>query len=333
MSDNMRILFYGTKSYDLVSFEQAMISYPNIEINFIEAELDQHTVFICQGYEAICVFVNCDLKRKLIQRLAKEGIKLILLRCAGYNNVDISACNEYGIIVMRVPNYSPEAVAEMAMGLALAVNRKIHKAYIKVRENNFALHGLTGLNFFGKTAGIIGTGKIGQAMANICHGFGMKVIAYDKYPIKNPKNLEYVSLNKLLKEADLISLHCPLTNETHHLINEETINKMKEGVILVNTSRGGLIKTEDLIKGIRDKVFFGVALDVYEEEGDYVFENLEDDILKKSITATLLSFPNVIVTSHQGFLTKEALEAISITTLENAKSFSEGKLIAGNVVK
>ncbi len=329
----MKILFYGTKSYDLISFEQAIGNYPDMEINFIEAELDQDTVFLCRGYEAICIFVNCDLKRKLIQKLAKEGIKLILLRCAGYNNVDIKACNEYNITVMRVPNYSPEAVAEMAMGLALAVNRKIHKAYIKVRENNFALNGLTGLNFYGKTAGIIGTGKIGLAMANICHGFGMNVIAYDKYPLKNLSNLEYVTLNRLLKESDLISLHCPLTNETYHLINEETINKMKEGVILVNTSRGGLIKTEDLIKGIRDKIFFGVALDVYEEEGDYVFENLEDDILKKSITATLLSFPNVIVTSHQGFLTTEALEAISMTTLDNAKSFSIGKLIEANIVK
>ncbi len=329
----MKILFYGTKNYDKDSFDQQLKHFPSIDLDYVEAELDTHTAYLANNFDAVCVFVNCNVTSEIIEILGKLNVKLILLRCAGFNNVDLVSCKEHQITVMRVPSYSPEAVAEMAMALALSVNRKIHKGYIKVRENNFALSGLTGLTLFQKTAGIIGTGKIGQAMAKICHGFGMKVIAYDKYPSNQLSFVEYVSLNELLQKSDLVSLHCPLNDETHHMINESTISLMKDGVILVNTSRGGLIKTEDLIKGIRDHKFFGVALDVYEEEGDYVFENLEDDILEHSTTARLLSFPNVIVTSHQGFLTKEALEAISKTTLENALSFEKKELIEENVVK
>ncbi|MCM1259595.1 MAG: 2-hydroxyacid dehydrogenase [Prevotella sp.] len=329
----MKILFYGAKNYDRESFDQQLRHFPHIELNYIDAELDAYTVYLANHFDGICVFVNANVTKEIIEILDKLHVKLILLRCAGFNNVDLNACVKRQITVMRVPNYSPEAVAEMAMTLALSVNRKLHKAYIKVRENNFALSGLTGLTLFQKTAGIIGTGKIGQAMAKICHGFGMRVIAYDKYPASQLPFIEYVSLNEVLRHADLISLHCPLNAETYHMINEKTISRMKDGVILVNTSRGGLIKTEDLIKGIRDHKFFGVALDVYEEEGDYVFENLEDDILEHSTTARLLSFPNVIVTSHQGFLTQEALEAISRTTLENALSFENHQLIDENVVK
>lgn len=329
----MKILFYGTKNYDKDSFDQQLKHFPSIDLDYVEAELDTHTAYLANNFDAVCVFVNCNVTSEIIEILGKLNVKLILLRCAGFNNVDLVSCKEHQITVMRVPSYSPEAVAEMAMALALSVNRKIHKGYIKVRENNFALSGLTGLTLFQKTAGIIGTGKIGQAMSKICHGFGMKVIAYDKYPSNQLSFVEYVSLNELLQKSDLVSLHCPLNDETHHMINESTISLMKDGVILVNTSRGGLIKTEDLIKGIRDHKFFGVALDVYEEEGDYVFENLEDDILEHSTTARLLSFPNVIVTSHQGFLTKEALEAISKTTLENALSFEKKELIEENVVK
>ena len=329
----MKILFYGPKNYDKDSFDQQLKHFPSIDLDYVEAELDTHTAYLANNFDAVCVFVNCNVTSEIIEILGKLNVKLILLRCAGFNNVDLVSCKEHQITVMRVPSYSPEAVAEMAMALALSVNRKIHKGYIKVRENNFALSGLTGLTLFQKTAGIIGTGKIGQAMAKICHGFGMKVIAYDKYPSNQLSFVEYVSLNELLQKSDLVSLHCPLNDETHHMINESTISLMKDGVILVNTSRGGLIKTEDLIKGIRDHKFFGVALDVYEEEGDYVFENLEDDILEHSTTARLLSFPNVIVTSHQGFLTKEALEAISKTTLENALSFEKKELIEENVVK
>jgi D-lactate dehydrogenase len=254
------------------------------------------------------------------------------MRCAGFNNVAVDKARELGITVLRVPGYSPEAVAEHAMALALAVNRHIHKGYIKVRENNFSLMGLTGINFYGKTAGIIGTGKIGAAMCRICRGFGMRVIAYDMYPNSELDFVEYVDMDTLLSESDLISLHCPLTNETKHLICAKTIDKMKDNVVLVNTSRGALIKTEDLISGIRAKKFFGVGLDVYEEETNNVFENREDDILETSITARLLSFPNVIVTSHQGFLTEEALLAISHTTLKNAKDFFDGKIDKQNQV-
>lgn len=254
------------------------------------------------------------------------------MRCAGYNNVDLETAHKLGMKVLRVPGYSPEAVAEHAMALALTANRHTHKAYIKCRENNFALNGLMGLNFYGKTAGIIGTGKIGQAMAKICKGFGMKVIAYDLFPNKSLDYLEYVSLDELLSSSDLISLHCPLTEETKHIINAETISKMKDGVILVNTSRGGLIKTDDLILGIRDHKFFAVGLDVYEEETDFVFEDMSERILQSSIVQRLLSFPNVMITSHQGFFTREALTNIAETTMENAKAFMNGEELKNEVL-
>ena len=328
----MRILFYDTKSYDKEFFEKLLPSYPGIEIKFIEANIHEETATLAHGYDAICAFVNADLGAPVIEELHRQGVKLILMRCAGYNNVDLEAVKNCGITVMRVPGYSPEAVAEHAMALAMAVNRKLHKSYIKVRENNFSLVGLTGMNFHNKTAGIVGTGKIGAAMARICHGFGMNVIAYDMYHNPDLDFVSYVELDELLHESDLISLHCPLTDDTYHLINENTISQMKDKVILVNTSRGALIKTEDLIAGIRSRKFFGVGLDVYEEETPNVFENREDDILETSITARLLSFPNVIMTSHQGFLTEEALEAISRTTLDNAVDFETGDIDNANLV-
>ena len=275
--------------------------------------------------EAVCAFVNANVSAETLRVLASRGVKLLLMRCAGYNNVDLDAATENGIRVMRVPGYSPEAVAELAMTLASSVNRHIHKAYIRVRENNFSLQGLTGTNFYGKTAGIIGTGRIGAAMARICRGYGMKVLGYDKYPNKDLDFVEYVTLDELLERSDLISLHCPLMKETYHMINIFTINKMKDGVILVNTSRGGLIDTDDLIQGIREHKFAGVGLDVYEEEKDNVFENHEDDIMMHSVTSRLLSFPNVIVTSHQGFFTKEALAAIAETTSKNAEAYLKGE--------
>lgn len=329
----MKILFYDTKPYDRESFEKIISKYEGITVDFLKTDISRYTVNLSKGYDAVCVFVASEVNRDIIVKLSENGVKLILLRCAGYNNVDLAAAKEMGITVMHVPAYSPEAVAEHALALAFAVNRHIHKAYIKVRENNFSLVGLTGMNFHGKTAGIIGAGKIGSAMAEMCHGIGMKVICYDKGKSRNLDFAEYVSLDELFRRSDLISLHCPLVNDTYHIIDLEAIEKMKDGVILVNTSRGALISTEDLIKGIRKHKFSGVGLDVYEEEGDNVFENREDDILETSVTARLLSFPNVIVTSHQGFLTDEALEAISITTLENAKSFAENRVIVQNIVK
>ena len=308
----MKILFYDAATYDVESFEKELNHFPDIEIIYHEVDISPKTVSLAQGCDAICAFVNSDLSAPVLEKLAAINIRLVLLRCAGFNNIDLEKANELGIMVLRVPGYSPEAVAELAITLALAVNRHVHKSYIKVRENNFSLVGLTGVNFHGKTAGIIGTGKIGAAMCRICRGFGMRVIAYDMYPNKELEFVEYMPLEDVLKQSDLISLHCPLTDETYHMINKDTIAQMQDDVILVNTSRG---------------------LDVYEEEGDNVFENREDELLQHSITARLLSFPNVIITSHQGFLTREALAAISRTTLQNAVDYENRTIHEANQVK
>ena len=320
----MNILFYGTKKYDEEFFDAILPEYPELSIHYLEANLSPETAALAAGYEAICAFVNANIGAKTVEQLHRQGVKLILMRCAGYNNVDLKKTAEYGIKVARVPGYSPEAVAEHAMALALTANRHTHKAYIKVRENNYSLNGLMGVIFYKKTAGIVGTGKIGAAMARICHGFGMKVLGYDMYPNKDLDFVEYVDLDTLLSQSDLISLHCPLMEETHHMINIDTIQKMKDGVILVNTSRGGLIKTDDLIQGIRENKFFAVGLDVYEEENGSVYEDMSETILEHSTVARLLSFPNVMVTSHQAFFTEEALAAISEVTLDNAMSYLKG---------
>lgn len=322
----MKILFYDTKSYDKDSFSKELENYPDVQVKFLKTDLTKNTAELAHGYNAVCAFVNSDIGTRTVEVLHENNIRLILMRCAGFNNIDLDAVKKYGIRILRVPGYSPEAVAEHAMALALAANRRLHKAYVKVRENDFSLGSLMGFNFYQKTAGIIGTGKIGAAMARICRGFGMRVIAYDVY--ENPALngiADYVSLDKLLSESDLISLHCPLTDSTYHLISQDTIQKMKDGVILVNTSRGALVKTEDLIEGIRARKFFGVGLDVYEEETPNVFEDRSDEILEHSVTARLLSFPNVMITSHQGFFTREALAAIAQTTLENVRSFERGE--------
>ncbi|MDO4299354.1 MAG: 2-hydroxyacid dehydrogenase [Lachnospiraceae bacterium] len=321
----MRITFFAAKSYDKESFNSIKALYPELELEYWETELSAKTASYVTDSEAICAFVSSDVSEKVLKVLSERGVKLVLMRCAGFNNVDLDAATKYGIKVMRVPGYSPEAVAEHAMSLAMAVNRHLHKAYLRVRENNYSLQGLVGVNFYGKTAGIIGTGKIGAAMAKICHGYGMKVIAYDMYHNPDLDFVEYIEMDELLAKSDLISLHCPLMDSTYHLINIDTIKKMKDGVILINTSRGGLVKTDDLIMGIREHKFFGVGLDVYEEETSNVFENHEDEIMMHSTTARLLSFPNVIVTSHQGFFTEEALEAISRTTMDNARAYLNGE--------
>ena len=327
----MKILFYDTKSYDKESFEKQLANFPEVEIDFMKTDLAPKTAPLAKGFDAVCAFVSSDIGTETVEKLHEAGVKLILLRCAGFNNVDLEKTQEYGIKVMRVPGYSPEAVAEHAMALALAANRRIHKAYVRVRENDFSLGGMQGVNFYRKTAGIVGTGKIGAAMARICHGFGMNVIAYDKYQNPALDFVTYVSLDELLAQSDLISLHCPLMDETYHMINRESIQKMKDGVILVNTSRGGLVKTTDLIEGIRARKFFAVGLDVYEEEKKNVFEDRSDEIMETSITARLLSFPNVIITSHQGFFTYEALDAISETTLNNAMAFTKGERTGNEV--
>ncbi len=328
----LKILFYDTKSYDEESFERRRKEYPGIHIDYLKSTLGPRTARLARGYDAVCAFVNCDIGTETIETLHEQGVGLILMRCAGFNNVDIHKAKACGIRVLRVPGYSPEAVAEHAIGLALAANRKIHKAYVRVRENDFSLNGMLGFNFFEKTAGIVGTGKIGAAMARLCYGFGMKVLAYDRYPNSSLDFVTYVSLEELLSASDLISLHCPLTDDTYHLINRETIRKMKDGVVLVNTSRGGLVKTDDLIEGIRARKFFAVGLDVYEEEKKNVYEDRSDEILESSVTARLLSFPNVVITSHQGFFTQEALSAISETTLGNAQAYQKGE-VTGNEVE
>lgn len=328
----MKILFYDAKKYDVYSFEKARENFPDIQVEYLEADINKKTAVLAKGYDAICAFVNADLSKEILQILSEQGVSLLLMRCAGFNNIDLEETRRLGMTVLRVPGYSPEAVAEQAMALALSVNRRIHKEYIKVRENNFSLEGLMGRNFYGKTAGIIGTGKIGAAMARICKGFGMKVIAYDKYPNKNLDFIQYMELEDVLKNSDLVSLHCPLTVDNYHMINAKTISLMKDDVVFVNTSRGELVDTEDLIAGIRNHKFHGVGLDVYEEETDNVFENREQEIMEHSVTARLLSFPNVIVTSHQAFFTEEALSAISNTTLENALGYEKGEINQANLV-
>lgn len=315
----MKILFYDTKSYDKDSFEQQRRNFSDIQIDYLKADLAPDTAPLARGYDAVCAFVNSNIGTETVQTLHECGVRGILMRCAGFNNVDMETAQQCGIKVLRVPGYSPEAVAEYAMGLALVACRRMHKAYVRVRENDFSLNGLMGYNFYQKTAGIIGTGRIGAAMARICQGFGMRVAGYDTYQNPDLDFVEYLPLNQLLEQSDLISLHCPLTEETYHMINSRTIRKMKDGVVLVNTSRGGLVKTEDLIAGIRARKFFAVGLDVYEEETKNVYEDRSDEILEHSVTARLLSFPNVVITSHQGFFTREALCAISRTTLENAR--------------
>ncbi len=322
----MKILFYDTKSYDKESFQDTLKDYQGITIEYTKSDLDPRTAALAEGFDAVCAFVSSDIGTRTMEILHEKGITLLLMRCAGFNNVDLDTAGKYGIRVMRVPGYSPEAVAEHAMALALASNRRLYKAYNKVRENDFSLSGLMGFNFYQKTAGIIGTGKIGAAMCRICRGFGMRVIAYDVYQNESLKEfVEYVSLERLLSDSDVISLHCPLMDSTYHIINIDTIRQMKDGVILVNTSRGALVKTDDLIEGIRMHKFAGVGLDVYEEETNNVFEDRSDEILEHSTTARLLSFPNVMITSHQGFFTREALGAIAATTLQNAADYMAGK--------
>lgn len=321
----MKILFYDTKSYDSSSFDAALTNFPQIEIEYTKSDLDPRTAALAEGFDAVCAFVSSNVCADTLTILHAKKVGLVLMRCAGYNNVDLRKAKELGIRIMCVPGYSPEAVAEHAMALALACNRRLYKAYNKVRENDFSLSGLMGFNFYQKTAGIIGTGKIGAAMCRICRGFGMRVIAYDLYPNEALKEfVEYLPLEDVLAQSDLISLHCPLLDSTQHMINIETIRQMKDGVILVNTSRGALVKTDDLIEGIRMHKFAGVGLDVYEEETNNVFEDRSDEILEHSTTARLLSFPNVMITSHQGFFTEEALANIAETTLQNAMDYADG---------
>ena len=325
----MKIAFYATKPYDRIWFEPLARKY-GFSIHFIESPCNEDTVFLARGYDAICVFVNDKVNAKMIDILYDMKVKAILLRSAGFNHIDIKAAEDR-IAVLRVPSYSPEAVAEYAMGLLLSINRCTHKAYYRTRDFNMNINGFMGMDLCNKTAGVVGTGKIGQAMIRIMEGFGMNVIAYDLFPNED-LNVEYVSMEELFKRSDVISLHCPLTKETKHMINKKSINMMKDGVYLVNTSRGSLINSEDLLEGLVAGKFGGVGLDVYEEEEGIFYEDRSADIVEDDILARLMTFPNVLITSHMGFFTKEAMEAIAVTTLENAYSLENGLPLANKVV-
>ena len=317
----MKLAFFDTKSYDIPGFDRYGIP-AGVEIKYFEPNLNRDTVTLAAGFDAVCVFVNDTVDAVVVDKLYQLGVKAIVLRCAGFNNVDIKAC-EGKLRVFRVPAYSPHAVAEHAMALLLTINRRTHKAYIRTRDFNFSLQGLAGFDLYGKTVGIVGTGKIGRVFADICKGFGMKILAYDKFP--NPDaGLDYVDLPELFAQADIISLHCPLTDETHHLINADTIAMMKKGVTIINTSRGALVDTEALINGIKEKKVGAACLDVYEEEGDFFYEDFSGHIVQDDKLVRLIAMPNVIVTSHQAFLTSEALDNIAATTVNNLTRFFSG---------
>jgi len=325
----MKIAFFDAKNYDIDSFDP-FIKERNIKVKYFEPRLSIDTVSLANGFDAVCVFVNDDVNKEVVNRLYEYGIKAIFLRCAGFNNVDLKAC--FGKIhVYRVPAYSPYAVAEHAMALLLASNRRIHKAYNRVRDYNFSLSGLAGFDLHGKTVGVIGTGKIGRIFIDICKGFGMKVIAYDLFPAQNV-DFEYVPLEELFKRADIISLHCPLTKETEHIINKDSIKLMKKGVAIVNTSRGGLICSEDLLEGIKQRIVATVCLDVYEEESNIFFQDKSGHIMNDNTLLQLIAMPNVIVTSHQAFLTQEALANIADTTTQNIVNFFEGNIVSDKEV-
>ncbi len=315
----MKIAFFDTKPYDRQSFEN--IEQNDISFKFFDTKLSVDTANLAQGCDVVCIFVNDTADAAVIDKLYELGVKIIALRCAGYNNVDLSYA--YGKIhVVHVPAYSPYAVAEHAIAMLLTSIRRIHKAYIRTKDFNFSLSNLTGFDLHGKTVGVIGTGKIGRVFIDIACGFGMKVLAYDKYPADDVK-AEYVSLDTLFASSDIISLHCPLTAETHHIIDETSINKMKKGVMILNTSRGALIDTDALLDGIKSRKIGGACLDVYEEESDIFFEDFSGHIIDDDTLARLISMPNVIVTSHQAFLTEEALGNIAETTLNNIKEMQQ----------
>lgn len=323
-----KIAFFDTKPYDKTYFDAFSPEY-GFEIKYIESKLNPHSAVMAEGCDGVVAFVNDTVDAEVINKLHLLGIRVLAMRSSGYNNVDFRAA--FGKIhVLRVPAYSPYAVAEHAAALLLALNRKIHRAFNRTREHNFALSGLTGFDLHGKTAGVVGTGKIGRGFVDICKGFGLNVIAYDPFPAKD-LDIEYVSLDELFSRSDIISLHCPLTKETHRIIDARALSLMKEGVYIINTSRGALIDTEALLEAIRKRRVGAVGLDVYEEEADVFFEDFSDEILKDDLLLRLLSMPNVIVTGHQAFLTKEALENIARTTLDNLKAYFDGEELRNEI--
>ena len=327
------IAFFGSKPYDEASFNEKNSEY-GFELRYYKGHLNLNNVILTQGVDAVCIFVNDTADAEVIRQMAANGVKLLALRCAGYNNVDLKAAAENGITVVRVPAYSPYAVAEYTVALMLSLNRKIPRATWRTRDGNFSLHGLLGFDMYGKTAGIVGTGKIARELIRILKGFGMEVLAYDIYP--DPEyavraQIEYVSLDELYRRSDIISLHCPLTDETRYMIDGAAIGRMKPGVMLINTGRGQLIHTEALIEGLKEKKIGAAGLDVYEEEAAYFYEDTSDRIMDDDVLARLLSFNNVVMTSHQGFFTREALDNIAHTTLQNINDFAEHRELRNEV--
>lgn len=321
-----KVVFYDAKSYDMASFERQNSEQFNFKA--LDCALDSHTAELAKGFSVVCIFVNDCCDESTVKRLAEMGVKLIALRCAGYNNVNLDACQRYGIDVVRVPAYSPHAVAEHTIALIMMLNRKLHRAYIRNSTGQFLLEGLVGFDMFGKTVGVVGTGKIGRCLIDILGGFGCKVLAFDKYPDENVGNLahvEYTDMLTLERESDIISLHTPLTPETHYLISEESIANMKDGAMIINTSRGALLDTKALIAGLKSGKIGSAGLDVYEEEADIFFHDISGEILSDDVFARLLTFNNVVITSHQAFLTDEALSNIAETTLLNINEFVAGK--------
>ncbi len=319
----MKIALFDVKPYDKEFFEKWNKKY-KANITYFEERLSINNVILTKYFDVVCVFVNDDVDEKIMAVLSKNGVRAIALRCAGYNNVDLKAAKKYGIKVFRVPGYSPYAVAEHALALIMTLNRKIHKAYNRTRDGNFTLNGLLGTDLHGKTAGIIGTGRIAKILIGILKGLGMNILGYDKFPDeKASKELgfAYTTLDELYEKSDVISLHCPLTPETEYLINYKSISKMKDGVMIINTGRGKLIDTSMLIEGLKDRKIGAAGLDVYEEEESYFFEDDSSSILQDDVLARLLTFNNVIVTSHQAFFTREALDGIVETTFNNILEF------------
>jgi len=330
--EKIKIAFFDAKPYDKISFDSTNKNF-NYEIKYFKSRLTEDNAVLTKGFKVVCAFVNDTIDKNIIDILIDNKVELITLRCAGYNNVDIKhAFNK--IHVVRVPAYSPYAVAEHAAALILSLNRKIHKAYYRIRDSNFMINGLEGFDLHGKTAGIIGAGKIGKVMINILKGFGMKLLVFDHFrdeEYARKTGFEYTDLDTIYKESHIISLHCPLTKETHHMINENNIGKMKDGVMLINTSRGHLIDTSALIRGLKSGKIGSAGLDVYEEEANYFFEDFSGSMITDDLLARLLTFNNVIVTSHQAFLTKEALSNIASTTMNNIKDFYSDKYLENEI--
>lgn len=323
----MKIAFFDTKPYDREFFENYTEKY-EITFKFFETKLNEDTVNLAKGYDGVCVFVNDTVNSNVIDSLCEQGITTVILRCSGFNNVDMKYAKGK-IHVLRVPAYSPHAVAEHAMAMLLTSVRRIHKAYIRTKDFNFSLSGMTGINLHDKTVGVIGTGRIGRVFTDICRGFGMNILAYDKYPAEGlEEKVKYVELNELFRNSDIISLHCPLTEDTYHIINENTLSECKNGVIIINTSRGALVDAEDLLSAIKSRKVGAACLDVYEEESELFFEDYSGHIVEDDVLARLISMPNVILTSHQAFLTEEALSNIAETTVNNIlEFFNTGKCV------